>query len=183
MSGLWEWRGNGKLDGGLLASSSFTRQLPPSHPGFDGCFGRGLDGGSARLLRTNNGRATQLSNLEFDSPMMVRWTRVTTFSIHADLFTGTFACTDHLTRQLGVSTGDRCRTFPSPVGGVAVPCSKIATKLRRPASRQRLPSPFQPCLPATFRIPPTARLRYPGFAGRLFANYRQQYHGSRCHST
>lgn len=146
----------------LLQASSFTRQLPPSHSGFDGCFGRGL---------------------EFDSSMVVRWTRVTTFSMHADLFTGTFACTDHLTRQLGVSTGDRCRTFPSPVGGVAVPCSKIATKLRRPASRQRLPSPFQPCLPATFRTPPTTRLRYPGFAGRLFANYRQQYHGSRCHST
>lgn len=149
----------------LLQASSFTRQLPPSHSGFDGCFGRGL------------------SNLEFDSSMVVRWTRVTTFSIHADLFTGTFVCTDHLTRQLGVSTGDRCRTFPSPVGGVAVPCSKIATKLRRPASRQRLPSPFQPCLLAVFRIPPTTRLRYPGFAGRLFANHRQQYHGSRCHST
>lgn len=52
MSGLWEWRGNGKLDGGLLASSSFTRQLPPSHPGFDGCFGRGLEFDSSMVVLT-----------------------------------------------------------------------------------------------------------------------------------
>lgn len=148
MSGLWEWRGNGKLDGGLLASSSFTRQLPPSHPGFDGCFGRGLDGGSVRLSRTNNGRTTQLSNLEFDSSMVV----LTMDACH-DLFRACKPFHWNIRVHGPPDATIRCvhrgllSDFPIPSRGRGSPVLKNSDKAAQ-ASQPTAPSLAFPALPA-----------------------------------